>query len=113
MDYKLAKQLKDAGFPFKTKCCVSHNDNYIYEMKDEKYSILPTLSELIEACGRGFQILCCDVYNFESEDEKWFAGEDDCGDNCPRLRQMYEPHGLGKTPEEAVAKLWLELNKSK
>jgi len=110
MDYKLAKQLQDAGFPIDRNWMVKDpqaiTDIFLPELA-------PTLSELIEACGRDFQILCCDVHNFEREDKKWFAGEDDCGDNSPILRQMYEPHGLGKTPEEAVARLWLRLNTSK
>ncbi len=118
MDYSLAKQLKDAGYPI---------------MYDGTFGtpkpVMPTLSELIEACGEEFESLA----QFESEASeeqpywkeihpeaigmKWHAvslGEereiDDgyytrcesgcCGDN-----------GFGKTPEEAVARLWLELQK--
>ena len=45
MTYELAKQLKDAGFPFK-------------ESREARPRIiLPTLSELIAACGYGFQSL--------------------------------------------------------
>ncbi len=48
MDYKLAKQLKDAGFPFKN---VLANEPCIrFEGKIIPRKI-PTLEELIDACG--------------------------------------------------------------
>lgn len=82
MDYNLAKKLKDAGFP----------DSQYMDLED----ILdrPTLSELIEACGDKFGQL--DHYQ---NDEKWKA----------EAKEMYM--ATGKTAEEAVANLWLVLNK--
>lgn len=85
MDYELAKQLKDADFPYKT----------VFEDGElRKYP--PTLEELIEACGTWFQSL---TYN-KSQDN-WTA----------RYASMVIKESTGKTPTEAVARLWLKLNK--
>jgi len=62
----------------------------------------PTLSELIEACGGKFHYLSdssC-FKNLEGITQKWVAHSKD-----------HSRMGLGSTPEEAVAKLWLELDK--
>ncbi len=86
MNYELAKQLKDAGFPQKDICghCGTkfHTDTF------------PTLFELIEACGDRFQRLSRMDYGFRA------VGMKDSVIFCDN-----------NTPEEAVAKLWLELNK--
>ncbi len=84
MNYELAKQLKDAGFP-QDECCVHGKSGHDHVFE-------PSLSELIEACGDEFHGL------WRVMDE-WFAKD---------------ARGLeikGSTPEEAVAKLWLALNK--
>jgi hypothetical protein len=50
MDYSLAKELKDAGFPQNAKSCDTHadiNDSTLVERV-----VHPTLSELIEACPK-------------------------------------------------------------
>lgn len=88
--YELAKKLKDAGFPQ-----YNHSPEYRGDRLNESPNIPyePTLSELIEACGDGF----INLYNFGSFWQTNFkdgmAGET-----------------AGKTPEEAVANLWLKLN---
>jgi hypothetical protein len=96
MTYELAKQLKDAGFPLKTT-------NFEYkEMVTEAFKIndlwylFPTLSELIEACGDGY--FCLEGRG------RWIA-------ECPHSTLRTLIQGEGSTPEEAVANLWLELNK--
>lgn len=89
--YELAKQLKDAGWE-----SVSGKplflDNEIFE---------PKLSELIEACDKlvGDE----DVVFLQGHNDYWFSvdGVDGFG--------MHAGHG--STPEEAVARLWIELNK--
>ena len=98
IDYTTVKELKDAGFP--------QGEQRIPPFEIESDSGIefplphtPTLDELIEACGEGFTALV-NVY-----DDVWFAGELDVGDSFKR------GYGEGKTPEEAVAKLWLALNK--
>lgn len=113
MNYELAKQLKDAGFP-------QQGESYkgFYVMKDGSiidktvqpivinndviegiYS--PTLSELIEACGDNFR-------NLERNDEGTFEA-------YPTREILIKNNGWwiekSSSPEEAVAKLWLELNK--
>jgi len=119
IDYKLAKELKDNGFPQKCGFLQYHYNNNkemsfvgilpISEWKDlRNYKMdlpndcvkCPTLSELIEACGEEFENLTktilgweCNVNYLSDDNEEWT--------NCETE---------GKTPEEAVSKLWLELN---
>ena len=88
ISYSLAKQLKDAGFPFKE---VDTN----FELHPSTY---PTLSELIEACGENI------VLNIGYNGYTW-AKQD--------INVLDFKMGVGKTPEKAVANLYLELNKSK
>lgn len=127
MNFELAKKLKDVGFPqemksgsafyesaesdlsymgdcdtdFDTTGCGCCSSSYDFSVK------VPTLSELIEACGSRFSALRIIP---EGQDKGlWCANAD------------YHPHEdggycwqlgiLGKTREEAVARLWLELNK--
>lgn len=93
MRYELAKQLKDAGYPIKTIAGDSFEAHDFIE--DNKRCLFPTLPELIEACGERFgalHLLNGNWYCFEQQEEN-------------------EHKGKASTPEEAVAKLWLELNK--
>jgi hypothetical protein len=56
----------------------------------------PMLSELIEACGNAFESL-------RMRDHQWLA--------MANIELLDKSQGrLGKTPEEAVARLWLTLN---
>lgn len=74
--------------------------DYKYDEKPVNILIkVPTLSELIEACGRQFRLQ-------NSEPDLWQA------DNCGDFNQFNDSHlvGVGQTPEEAVSNLWLELN---
>lgn len=95
MNYELAKQLKEAGFPMKYSF-----DNVLYTH--------PTLEELIEACPKRFEIkemsfdgdftlsVSRSVWHVGYEHmDGWFEGE----------------QAEGSTPTIAVAKLWLALNK--
>jgi hypothetical protein len=94
MDEKLVLQLKKARFPLKQSNVklgsfdpkVRHEDYYI-----------PTLSELIEACGEDFgQVF---KRSFGDEREPWGAFD-----------HNVVTEGNGSTPEEAVAHLWLALH---
>ncbi len=128
MKYELAKKLKDAGYPQRdwkeedgyflarengdskegeydclndrTMLLKYFSDEYLKDMHDRGLIVyIPTLSELIEACGKVFWHLTCSVgYN------QWHAESSDNGT---------EKSGYGLTPEEAVALLWLELQKQK
>lgn len=96
MNYELCKQLKDAGFP--QEGLGMFWDGQIFTTNDI-YSDLyqPTLSDLIESCGDEF----LDLTNGISE---WYADSVDENNNL-------KFHCLGSTPSEAVAHLWLALNK--
>ncbi len=118
MNHELAKKLKDAGFP------QDENGYGYWYTKDSKVIYLgekidipdkcyiPTLSELIEACGEGFNgILPPKIMG-----GVWLAVET-IGD----LKRNDDGIGFsftswtfwsGKTPEEAVANLYLELHKA-
>jgi len=97
INYELAKQLKDAGF--------KDERFWLSDRNPEEPLPIPTLSELIEACGEGFDVLSRDTS--EGKDKVvWLCNN------------YYDPELImsdyawieGSTPEEAVARLWLELN---
>jgi len=98
MTYELAKQLKDAGFPQNEE----NVDGYIYDDDYENGAYAPTLSELIEACGDGLKDLtrCSGVH--VPLDVEWTDGW--------MTNNIGSPRTYAETYEEAVAKLWLELN---
>jgi len=83
IDYKLAKQLKELGFP---------------GMKLFWY--IPTLSELIEACGKEFWQLSQLTVESGHTRDLWVASG---MGNLPQV--------TGKTKEIAMAKLYMKLNK--
>jgi hypothetical protein len=112
MTYELAKELKDAGFPQEGEFWYSFNEHgngtewevyhYLQNLDTEEWFSLdktknilsPTLSELIEACGEMFGNLSY-APGLVQKDHAWCCNEE-----------------LGKTPEEAVANLYLALNKT-
>ena len=96
MTYELAKKLRQVGFPFKE--CELETCTYIGDSLDEsgKNYHYPTLSELIEACGEKFGYL-------DKSKLGWIAGDNE-SKGVPYMKFV-------ETPEEAVANLWLELNK--
>lgn len=91
MNYELAKQLKDAGFPFDPE--LGHA------------VISPSLSELIEACGDDICLSNVDGYVQGKLSKKTWIAIKSYGIRKP------EDIEDGYTAEEAVAKLWLALNK--
>lgn len=88
LDYETAKKLKDAEFPQYPSL-----DRETRKVIDTPY--VPTLSELIKECGAGFLSL---DRSFNSSPNNWIAR----GNNIKCQ---------GKTLEEAVANLWLALNR--
>lgn len=86
MTYKLAKRLKEAGFPQpeRSEDLPMRNGNWIMDVYE------PTLEELIDACGEGF-------FSLERNDREWNAAK-------------HPSEQRGKTPLEAVAKLYIKLN---
>lgn len=116
MEYELAKRLKDAGFPFlhtgipRNEICAHLFIEGGHLIADECQRIeVPTLEELIEACPKHRKDEYQTGWVFElsaREDGTWTAGyvDDNYGEMADELEE-------GATPTEAVAKLWLALNK--
>jgi len=106
MNYELAKQLKNAGFKQ-----IRHYDvkDYLPEpLEDGSYNkndliSVPTLAELIVACGDKFNNLHFFHYERKNLDNKWICNFNDEFNS--------DGDSEGTTPEEAVARLWLKLNK--
>jgi len=119
ISYKLAKQLKDAGFPQRDAEQYTSDGQWIPK-KEQRY--IPALSELIMACGKNFGVLNC---FYEGDDEtktleqikKENPGttyynffQCSVGWHCSNKDTSIHVYDCS-TPEEAVAKLWLALNK--
>lgn len=112
--YELAKELKEAGLgqcgdgwivnPEEKDVFVKSNgEKNSYYFGDDSLNVyIPTLTELIEACGDRFGVLSRPP-NVETAmawgGQQWRAGS------------MDFQSAFGSTPEEAVARLWLALNK--
>lgn len=113
MNYELAKQLKDAGFPQDGEGENIFNETWD-EPNTEKYherpsAYLPSLSELIEVCGVSFESLTKTSFSACQDNSLVLSVEEP---NVAYLATSIaeEVKGWGLTPEEAVAKLWLELH---
>ena len=102
MNYELAKKLKDVGFPQKDiSVIVGNEDSFVADpFHLNEYFYVPSLSELIEACGNEFSRL---TRNKDLMGIFWRAVSSS---------GIYSSI-ISNTPEEAVANLWLELNKKK
>lgn len=99
MNYSLVKQLRDAGFPKYWKGFDMHDPAVLEKdwMLMYEYCYSPSLTELIQACGDKFHQL-----GYFSSENLWGAS----AQNNTGLDLFGH-----QTPEEAVSKLWLELNK--
>ena len=101
LDYKICKTLKEAGFPLKKHSNQTTQPQENAYVIDHMQYCIPTLSELIEACGNRFGSLARNgaFKKFTPHNNKW---------------EVWETNTQfcigGKTPEEAVANLWLKLN---
>lgn len=111
MNYELAKELKEAGFP--ARCSHTYcpdNEQHPYKGCDEV--IEPSLSELIAECGESFEYLEYSKRGTEDSSNthwlekkgRWTAASSDDNGITTEDEQ-------GHTPSEAVARLWLALNK--
>lgn len=120
MNYELCKKLKDVGFPqeigkgevlMDLHMSVDENGNGI--PCEQVY--IPTLSELIAACGDSFRKIvfhhsCVtrpDYVEKYGENMSWSAHS--CAHFVPK--RIKGKVFRGTTPEKAVANLWLEINK--
>lgn len=125
MNYTLAKELKDAGFPQEYKkseiamdwvynsigeLIMLHKDNdtnwwlgqdydiqFTEEILKKEYVKCPTLSELIEACLELIPDKFLDISSRGYREKQWVAT------SCLKITS-------GKTLIEALARLWLALN---
>ncbi len=116
MNYELARELKDAGWPQwlreSVRTCFYYNEFgtlMFWPWGDQEpdlseYTRSPDLSELIEACGIRFQYLSL----HPAPDSLSMVWEARANWNM----QLKPLDSKGKTPEEAVARLWLALNKT-
>lgn len=106
INYELAKQLKDVGFPQRKygmliECIhgayFRHQDDCPEGCDSSNFVSYPNLNELIEACGDKFHGMYkaddCIAHGFNSDDV------------------FDDVYVHGQSFEEAVAKLWIELNK--
>ncbi len=101
MNYELAKQLKDAGFPF------DFGEEMIFDTSPPQWNVKhygftrkPSLSELIEACG-DITFTLIRKYN----------GIFEVFNSNIQSSESWTLMCSGSTPEEAVSLLWLALNK--
>lgn len=130
MEYQLAKQLKDRGFKQEIKAgdkyyvFTSHprmgippqwalHTSFI-DLKDilgqKDWIKIPSLLELINACGKDFTELS-KINENSWRCVKWIKYIYKCSDGESRYGCLWKELSWGKTPEEAVALLWLKLNK--
>ena len=98
--YELSLELKEAGFvQFGPSFGYKHTDDgrlyYAYFFDRVPEVKAPTLEELIEACGD-------ELGDLTRGGVGWMTNAENVG---------YYPETSGKTPAEAVARLWLALNK--
>jgi hypothetical protein len=101
MNYELARQLKDAGFPQGGKgIWALPPDSIVAHYSDRVY--VPSLEELIAACPRTTNNGLFSISYVTQE--YWVAGFEKYG--------LLVPECWGSTPAEAVARLWLILNSS-
>ncbi len=118
MNYELAKKLKEAGFP-QGSWGEYYSGGRLYsglvpksDVDDDVFYV-PVLEELIDACGKKFSGLIC----VHSREKKTFKAIENI------WLQRLEPSNSfrdfikgkvvsGDTPEDAVANLWLALNKT-
>ncbi len=100
MNYELLSELKDNGWKFNVR--IEQGVKI-----DSKWYLTPTLSELIEACGK-YVVL-------KQENLGWTAYHNNVSFNdCvgfDAIDVFMIDSESGDTPKEAVSRLWLKINK--
>lgn len=117
MNYELAKELKDAGYPQTSLGLKIDSENKIGDPQNDYFSGLnhpvnyPSLSELIEACQKMKDGLVGTTFDFllygNGDTPYWEAG------GRIKKSEGFRSDKRGESrisPEEAVARLWLALN---
>lgn len=122
LSYEICKKIKEAGYLRGKETIPSLNFADSYYTPEKKVVRNPHLEyvkwedfspgidcriielpELIEMCGEAFS-------HVKKLDGNWWALSEDCehSKDCDCINNIEE---MGATPEEAVARLWLSLNK--
>ncbi len=127
LNYELCKKLKEVGFPQdkseKSYCTQPDNETHtLMNVQNPQgrlnllaagYEIIscPNLSELIGECHK----LADNDFHLEAMNDNWHAGSCHFSDDkLPNEKwKQYDGWTNGKTPEEAVMKLCLEMLKTK
>jgi hypothetical protein len=105
MNEELAKELKDAGFPMRPLDSHNYNDAWRDPIPGGNWYYFPTLEELIEACGDDINAVI-----FSKPGKYWVGSAGKLADSIVGLYGAeFLSHGMN--PTEAVARLWLALNK--
>lgn len=89
--YNLRKKLTKAGFPDSQS-----KESILWKGTQLVY---PSLEELIKECGKSLYWIKRRAWS--GQKDQWEA------------RSIDLKYGFGRTPEEAVANLWLEIHKTK
>lgn len=118
INYELLKQLKDAEFPLiKSSLADQKFGLKIFHHgkddvgRDNAGWLEPTLSELINACGKllkGNKRIVLNVLHIGEKREYAFIRYDDLDSGKPKTEEILDD---SKTPEEAVARLFLKMKK--
>lgn len=108
MNYETARKLKDAGFPQEGDGMFTDEHENIQTIRSSGFQMyIPTLSELIEACGDGEHEVRL-IWSFK---EKWCASQEGLTFPNGKFEMGVEIFDC-PTPEEAVANLYLALHPS-
>lgn len=113
MEYKLLEKLQEAGFELVHEAQTRYHSTEV--INGIEYYI-PTLEELIEACGEEFgsleQVEIIKYYD-DGQTKRYFewyvTATVPLHDDKPGAIKYI----TGKTPSEAIARLWLTVNKNK
>ena len=107
MNYELAKKLKEAGFPIAPTIIANTHfkGSSIPQLFVDANKRFPTLEELIKECEKGTCGWGFTSLSWEGRRSNYIAEGRALNDD--------RVEGLGLTPEEAVANLYLALNKDR
>ncbi len=115
MDYKLAKQLKENGFPQDVDGIWVSESGYHGSGVDKNTKNVvrfPNLVELIKACGEDFGTLTLNHHPANiSKNTRWLVCRNIIRSTVDGTYHPEKYNWYAESPEEAVSKLWLQLNK--
>lgn len=114
MNYELARSLKNVGFPQKLSKPSTHYGEIALDINRDEVPYIPNLGELIEACNP----IKADDFGLYLDGDRWCAYYRYFGnfEHNNKFKDSDEGYSVdleehGQTPEEAVANLYIALNK--